>query len=178
MKTQTKNQKNLAAINSGDCSSQRVLVMSMQSEGISSAELQGIILPMRLLLQMKQPSGSKLTAQVSISIFRESKKTDTTTLSFGMQPNGPCQMKEGDFYVQTTLPLTYPTSARKQKPCASNSSAIPFQKPSSSRDRRQQKLPLQSQAKAKKFTCINQSSSTKPSKAHSATSTATFPSKK
>lgn len=178
MKTQTKNQKNLAAINSGDCSSQRVLVMSMQSEGISSAELQGIILPMRLLLQMKQPSGSKLTAQVSISIFRESKKMDITTLSFGMQPNGPCLTNAEDFYVQTTLPLTYPTSARKQKPCASNSSAIPFQKLSSSRDRRQQKLPLQSQVKAKKFTLTKADSSTKPSKAHSATSTATFPSKK
>lgn len=178
MKTQTKNQKNSTVINSGDCSSQRVLVMSMQSEGISSAELQGIILPMRLLLQMKQPSGSKLTAQVSISIFRESKKTDTTTLSFGMQPSGPCQMNAEDFYVQTTLPLTYHTSARKQKPCASNSSAIPSPAQSSSPDRRQQKLPLQSQAKAKKSTCINQSSSTKPSKVRSATSTATFPSKK
>ena len=178
MKTQTKNQKNLAAINSGDCSSQRVLVMSMQSEGISSAELQGIILPMRLLLQMKQPSGSKLTAQVSISIFRESKKTDTTTLSFGMQQSGPYLTNAEDFYVQTTLPLTYPTSARKQKPCASNSSATLFPAQSSSRDRRQQKLPLQSQAKVKKSTCINQSNLTKPSKAHSATSTATFPSKK
>ena len=178
MKTQTKNQKNLAAINSGDCCSQRVLVMSMQSEGISSAELQGIILPMRLLLQMKQPSGSKLTAQVSISIFRESKKTDTTTLSFGMQPNGHSATNAEDFYVQTTLPLMYHTSARKQKPCASNSSATLSHAPSSSRDRRQQKLPLQSQAKAKKSTCINQSSSTKPSKVHSATSTATFPSKK
>ena len=144
MKTLTKNQmKNLAAISSGDCSSQRVLVMSMQSEGISSAELQGIILPMRLLLQMKQPSGSKLTAQVSISIFRESKKTDITTLSFGMQQSGPCQMKEEDFYVQTTLPLTYHTSARKQKPCALNSSATLSPAPSSSRGRRQTKLPLQ-----------------------------------
>ena len=174
MKTKKKSQPK----NSGACSSQRVLVMSMQSVHTSSAELAGIILPMRLLLQMKQPSGSKLTAQVSISIFRESKKTDTTTLSFGMQPNGPCLTKEGDFYVQTTLPLTYPTSARKQKPCASNSSEIPFQKPSSSRDRRQQKLPLQSQAKAKKFTLTKADNLTKPSKAHSATSTATFPSKK
>ena len=178
MKTLMKNQKNSTVINSGDCSSQRVLVMSMQSEGISSAELQGIILPMRLLLQMKQPSGSKLTAQVSISIFRESKKMDTTTLSCGMQPNGPCQMNAEDFYVQTTLPLTYPTSGRKQKPCASNSSATLFPAQSSSRDRKQQKLPLQSQVKVKKSTCINQSSSTKPSKAHSTTSTATFPSKK
>ena len=178
MKTLMKNQKNSTVINSGDCSSQRVLVVSMQSEGISSAELQGIILPMRLLLQMKQPSGSKLTAQVSISIFRESKKMDTTTLSCGMQPNGPCQTNAEDFYVQTTLPLMFPTSARKQKNSASNSSATLFPAQSSSRDKRQQKLPLQSQAKVKKSTCINQSNLTKPSKAHSATSTATFPSKK
>lgn len=178
MKTQTKNQKNLAAINSGDCSSQRVLVMSMQSEGISSAELQGIILPMRLLLQMKQPSGSKLTAQVSISIFRESKKTDITTLSCGMQPSGHSATNDVDFYVQTTLPLTYHTSARKQKPCASNSSATPFHAPSSSRDRKQQKLPLQSQVKVKKFTLTKADNLTKLSKVHSAISTATFPSKK
>ena len=152
MKTQTKNQKNLAAINSGDCSSQRVLVMSMQSVHTSSAELAGIILPMRLLLQMKQPSGSKLTAQVSISIFRESKKMDTTTLSFGMQQSGHSATKEGDFYVQTTLPLTYPISARKQKPCASNSSATHSPRPSSSRNRKPSKSPSPSQAKAKKST--------------------------
>ena len=178
MKTLMKNQKNSTAINSGDCSSQRVLVMSMQSEGISSAELQGIILPMRLLLQMKQPSGSKLTAQVSISIFRESKKMDTTTLSCGMQQSGPSATNAEDFYVQTTLPLMFPTSARKQRPCASNSSEIPSQKLSSSRDRKQQKLPLQSQAKVKKFTLTKADNLTKPSKEHSTTSTATFPSKK
>ena len=101
--------------NSGDCSSHRALVMSMQSEGISSAELAGIILPMRLLLQMKQPTGLRLTAQVSISIFRESTKTDSLTLSSGMPPIGIFQMKEEESFVQTTLPLTYPTSGRKQK---------------------------------------------------------------
>lgn len=177
MKT-TMNKNKSTVINSGDCCSQRVLVMSMQSEGISSAELQGIILPMRLLLQMKQPSGSKLTAQVSISIFRESKKTDITTLSCGMQPSGHLATNAEDFYVQTTLPLTYHTSARKQKTCASNSSATLSPAPSSSRDRRQQKLPLQSQAAVKKSISTKAGNSTKPSKAHSATSTATFPSKK
>ena len=177
MKTQTKNKKS-TAISSGDCSFHPALVMSIQSAVTSSEELQGIILPMRLLLQMKQQTGSKLVAQVSISIYRESTKTDSAIASYGMQPSGISATSGEKRYVQTTLPLTYPISARKQKPCASNSSETLSHAPSSSRDRRQQKLPLQSQAKAKKSTCINQSSSTKPSKAHSATSTATFPSKK
>ena len=111
MKTKKKSQPK----NSGACSSQRVLVMSMQSEGISSAELQGIILPMRLLLQMKQPSGLKLTAQVSISIFRESTKTDSITQSFGTAQSGIFLTSAEESYVQTTLPLTYPTSGRKRK---------------------------------------------------------------
>ena len=101
--------------NSGDCSSHRALVMSMQSEAISSAELAGIILPMRLLLQMKQPTGLRLTAQVSISIFRESTKTDSLTLSSGTPPIGTSATNAEESYEQTTLPLTYPTSARKQK---------------------------------------------------------------
>ena len=111
----TKKNKLSAHENSGACSSHRALVMSMTSEAISSAELAGIILPMRLLLQMKQPTGSRLTAQVSISIFRESEKTEWTTPSYGMQQIGPCRMKDEESYVQTTLPLTYPTSGRKQK---------------------------------------------------------------
>ena len=101
--------------NSGACSSQRVLVMSMQSVHTSSAELQGIILPMRLLLQMKQPSGSKLTAQVSISIFRESTKTDLTIPLSGTAQNGTSRTNDEESFVQTTLPLTFHTSARKQK---------------------------------------------------------------
>ena len=101
--------------NSGAYCSPRVLVMSMQSEGISSAELQGIILPMRLLLQMKQRNGSKLTAQVSISIFRESTKTDLTIPLSGIAQSGTLATNAEESYVQTTLPLTYHTSARKRK---------------------------------------------------------------
>ena len=111
MKTKKKSQPK----NSGACSSQRVLVMSMQSVHTSSAELAGIILPMRLLLQMKQPSGLKLTAQVSISIFRESTKTDSTTQSYGTAQSGTSLTNAEESYVQTTLPLMFPTSARKRK---------------------------------------------------------------
>ena len=111
----TKKKKSSAHENSGAYCSQRVLVMSMQSEGISSEELQGIILPMRLLLQMKQRNGSKLTAQVSISIFRESMKMDWITPSSGTAQSGISQTNDEEFYAQTTLPLTYPTSARKRK---------------------------------------------------------------
>lgn len=101
--------------NSGDYSSHRALVMSMQSEAISSAELAGIILPMRLLLQMKQPTGLRLTAQVSISIFRESEKMDSITQSFGTAQTGTYPTNAEESCVQTTLPLTYPTSGRKRK---------------------------------------------------------------
>ena len=111
MKTHKKSRRK----NSGDYSSHRVLVMSMQSEAISSAELAGIILPMRLLLQMKQPTGSRLTAQVSISIFRESEKMDSITQSFGTAQTGIFLTSAEESYVQTTLPLTYPTSGRKRK---------------------------------------------------------------
>lgn len=101
--------------NSGDYSSHRVLVMSMQSDHTSSAELAGIILPMRLLLQMKQPTGSRLTAQVSISIFRESEKMDSTILLSGTAQTGILATSAEESCVQTTLPLTYPTSGRKRK---------------------------------------------------------------
>lgn len=111
MKTEKKSQPK----NSGAYCSQRALVMSMQSEGISSDELQGIILPMRLLLQMKQRNGSKLTAQVSISIFRESTKTDWITPSSGTAQSGTSPTNAEEFYVQTILPLMYPTSGRKRK---------------------------------------------------------------
>lgn len=111
----TKKNKSSAHENSGDYSSHRVLVMSMQSEAISSAELAGIILPMRLLLQMKQPTGLRLTAQVSISIFRESEKMDSITQSFGTAQIGTSPTNAEESFVQTTLPLTYPTSGRKQR---------------------------------------------------------------
>lgn len=114
MKTK-KNHKNSQAKNSGAFSSQRVLVMSIVNEVTSSDELQGIILPMRLLLAMKQRHGSKLTAEVSISIFRESTKTDSLTRSSGTAPNGVSLMKEGESYVQGTLPLMFHTSARKRR---------------------------------------------------------------
>lgn len=114
MKT-TNKKKSSARENSGACSSRRALVMSMTSEAISSAELAGIILPMRLLLQMKQPTGSRLTAQVSISIFRESEKTEWTTPSYGMPQIGVYPTSAEESCVQTTLPLTYPTSGRKRK---------------------------------------------------------------
>ena len=147
----TKKMKNKSTpINSGACSSPPVPVMSIQSAVTSSEELQGIILPMRLLLQMKQPSGLKLTAQVSISIFRESTKTDYHTASCGMRQNGTYPTNAERRYVQTTLPLMYPISSRKQKPCASNSSATHSPKLSSSPGKKQPKLPSQSQAKAKK----------------------------
>lgn len=153
MKTQTRTKnKRSTAINSGDCSFHPALVMSMQSAVTSSEELQGIILPMRLLLQMKQQTGSRLTAQVSISIYRESTKTDSAIASCGTQPSGISATSGEKHYVQTTLPLTYPTSARKQKPCASNSSATHSPKPSSSRNRKPSKSPSLSQAKAKKST--------------------------
>lgn len=151
MKTQTKKMKNKSTpINSGDCCSHPVPVMSIQSAVTSSDELQGIILPMRLLLQMKQRTGSRLVAQVSISIFRESTKTDYHTASCGMQPSGTYPTNAERRYVQATLPLMYPISSRKQKPCASNSSATHSPKLSSSPGRKQPKLPSQSQAKAKK----------------------------
>ena len=150
MKTQTKMKNKSTPINSGDCCSHPVPVMSIQSAVTSSEELQGIILPMRLLLQMKQRTGSKLVAQVSISIFRESTKTDYHIASCGMQQNGTYPTSGERRYVQATLPLMYPISSRKQKPCASNSSATPFQKLSSLPGKKQPKLPSQSQAKAKK----------------------------
>lgn len=100
---------------SGASCSHRALVMSMSSEVTSSDELQGIILPMRLLLQMKQRRGLSLTAQVSISIFRESTKTDWTIPLSGTQQNGLSATNDAESYVQTTLPLTYPTSARKRR---------------------------------------------------------------
>jgi hypothetical protein len=173
-----KTSKNSTAINSGDCSSQRVLVMSMQSEVISSAELPETISLMRLLLQMKQPSGSRLTAQVSMSIFRESTKTVLATQSSGTRPSGTSRMKEEESYVQTTLPLTYPTSARKRKNYESNLSATHSPKLSSLPDRKQPKSPSQSQAKAKKSISTNLDSLTMPSKGHSITSTAISQSKK
>lgn len=111
MKTSKKSRRK----NSGDYSSHRALVMSMQSEAISSAELAGIILPMRLLLQMKQPTGSRLTAQVSISIFRESEKTDSITPLSGTAQIGISATNDDACCVQTILPLTYPTSGKKQK---------------------------------------------------------------
>jgi hypothetical protein len=173
-----KTSKNSTAINSGDCSSQRVLVMSMQSEAISSAELPEIISLTRSLLQTKQPSGLRLTAQVSMSIFRESTKTASHTQSSGMQPSGTSRMKEEESYVQTTLPLTYPTSARKQKNYESNLSAMHSPKLSSLPDRKQLKSLSQSQAKAKKSISTNLDSSTMPLKGHSTTSTAISQSKK
>ena len=173
-----KTSKNSTAINSGDCSSQRVLVMSMQSEGISSAELPEIISLTRSLLQTKQPSGSRLTAQVSISIFRESTKTASHTASSGMRPSGTLATSDEGSYAQTTLHLTYPTSARKRKNYESNLSATHSPKLSSLPDRKQPKSPSQSQAKAKKSISTNLDSSTMPSKGHSITSTAISQSKK
>lgn len=114
MKTK-KNHKNSQAKNSGACFSQRVLVMSIVNEVTSSEELQGIILPMRLLLQMKQQRGSKLTAEVSISIFRESTKMDSLTLSYGTAPSGVSLTSAGESYVQGILPLMFHTSARKRR---------------------------------------------------------------
>ncbi len=114
MKTK-KNHKNSQAKNSGAFSSQRVLVMSIVNEVTSSDELQGIILPMRLLLQMKQRRGSKLTAEVSISIFRESTKTDSLTLWYGTAPSGASATSGAGSYVQGTLPLMFHTSARKRR---------------------------------------------------------------
>lgn len=104
--------------NYGNSSSQRVLVMSIVNEVTSSEELQGIILPMRLLLAMKQRRGLRLTAQVSISIFRESVKTGSTTLSSGIAQSGVSATNGAGSFVQTTLPLTYPTSGRKRKSSA------------------------------------------------------------
>ena len=103
----------------GDCSSQPALVMSIQSEATSSAELQEIILPMRLLLQMKQRTGLKLTARVNISIYRESTKMDSVTASSGTLQNGTFPTKDEEHFVQTTLPLTYPSSTKKRKSCGS-----------------------------------------------------------
>lgn len=144
--------------NSGAYCSQRVLVMSMQSEGISSDELQGIILPMRLLLQMKQHNGSKLTAQVNISIFRESTKMDSITQSYGTAQSGTSPTNAVESCVQTTLPLTYPTSARKRKNYESNLSAMHSARLSYSTDRRQQKSPLRSPHKARRFISTNHAS--------------------
>lgn len=114
MKT-TKKKTKSQANPSGDCSFQPALVMSIQSEATSSAELQEIILPMRLLLQMKQRTGLKLTAQVNISIYRESTKMVLATQSSGTLQNGIFQMKDEEHFVQTTLPLTYPSSTKKRK---------------------------------------------------------------
>lgn len=100
---------------SGNSFSQRALVMSIVNEVTSSEELQGIILPMRLLLAMKQRRGLRLTAQVSISIFRESARTDSTTRSSGIAQSGLSVTSAAESFVQTILPLTYPTSGRKRK---------------------------------------------------------------
>ena len=110
-----KTKKSSRANPSGDCSFQPALVMSIQSEATSSAELQEIILPMRLLLQMKQRTGLKLTARVNISIFRESTKMDSVTASSGTLQNGTFQMNDEEHYEQTTLPLTYPSSTKKRR---------------------------------------------------------------
>lgn len=104
---------------SGDCSFQPALVMSIQSEVTSSAELQEIILPMRLLLQMKQRTGLKLTARVNISIYRESTKMALAIASSGTAQNGTSLTNAEEHFVQTTLPLTYPSSTKKRKSCGS-----------------------------------------------------------
>lgn len=101
--------------NSGAYFSPRALVTLTKSGVTSFAELRETISFMLLFLQMKQPHGSRLAAEVSISIYRESVKTDSTTQSSGTQQSGLSAMKEEGSCVQTILPLIYPTSGRKRK---------------------------------------------------------------
>ena len=110
-----KTTKQSKAKSSGDYFSPRALVTLTKSGVTSFAELRETISFMLLFLQMKQPRGSKLAAEVSISIYRQSTKTDSHTPSSGTRPSGACQMKDGESYEQGILPLTYPTSARKRK---------------------------------------------------------------
>ena len=115
MKTKNK----YKAKNSGAYFSPRVLATLTKSEVTSFAELRETISLMLLFLQMKQPRGSKLAAEVNISIYRTSTKTDCHTLSSGTPQSGASPTSVVESYEQGILPLTYPISARKRKSCAS-----------------------------------------------------------
>lgn len=146
---QTKQSK---AKNSGAYFSPHVLATLTKSGVTSFAELRETISLMLLFLQMKQPRGSKLAAEVNISIYRQSTKTDCHTPSSGTQPNGASATKDGESYEQGILPLIYPTSARKQKNSGSKWLPTASAKQSSSQNKKPSKSPPPSQAKAKKST--------------------------
>lgn len=110
-----KTTKQSKAKNSGDYFSPRALVTLTKSGVTSFAELRETISFMLLFLQMKQPRGSKLAAEVSISIYRQSTKTACHTPSSGTRPSGASPTSAAESYEQGILPLTYPTSARKRK---------------------------------------------------------------
>ena len=110
---------NYKAKNSGAYSSPRVLATLTRSGVTSFAELRETISLMLLLLQMKQPRGYRSVAEVSISISKQSTKTDSLTLWYGTAPSGASATSGAGSYVQGILPLTYPTSARKRRIFAS-----------------------------------------------------------
>lgn len=136
--------------NSGAYSSPHALAILTRSGVTSFAELRETISLMLLFLQMKQPSGSRLAAEVNISIYRTSTKTDSHTPSSGMRQSGASATSGAESYVQGILPLTYPTSARKRKNCELKWSPTASAKQSSSQNKKLSKSPSQSPAKAKK----------------------------
>lgn len=140
------------AKNYGAYSSPPVVATLTKSEVTSFAELRETISLMLLLLQIKQQRGSRLAAEVNISIYRTSTKTDCHTPLSGTPQSGPCQTKDGESYVQGILPLTYHTSARKQKNSGSKWWPTASAKPSSSQNKKPSKSPPPSPAKAKKST--------------------------
>lgn len=140
------------AKNYGAYSSPHVLATLTKSEVTSFAELRETISLMLLLLQMKQPHGSRLAAEVSISIYRTSTKTDSLTPLFGTPLSGASATSGAGSYVQGILPLMYPTSTRKLKNSGSKWSPTASAKPSSSQNKKLSKSPPRSQAKAKKST--------------------------
>ena len=114
-----KQTKHYKAKNSGAYSSPRVLATLTKSGVTSFAELRETISLMLLLLQMKQPRGYRSVAEVNISIYKQSTKTDSLTPSSGTRQSGASATSAAGSYVQGILPLTYPTSARKRRISAS-----------------------------------------------------------
>lgn len=114
-----KQTKHYKAKNSGAYSSPRVLATLIKSGVTSFAELRETISLMLLLLQMKQPRGYRSVAEVNISIYKQSTKTDSHTPSSGTRPSGASATSAAGSYVQGILPLMYPTSARKRRIFAS-----------------------------------------------------------
>lgn len=136
--------------NSGAYSSPPVLATLTRRGVTSFAELRETISLMLLFLQMKQPNGSRLAAEVNISIYRTSTKTDSHTPSSGTRLSGASATSGAGSYVQGILPLMYPISARKQKNFESKWSPTASAKQSSSQNKKLSKSQSPSPAKAKK----------------------------